>query len=121
MIYQQRPIIKVTQSCNAAESTMSDNAATISPEYLGTLASGECRWVLREDIHVYCRAPMILSMTRWGREGWVPGPRTYSVVCPDAGLEHGNWVDAEVAAAQINRIAEGATVVAVEQTGLQAA
>lgn len=82
----------------------------ISPDYLATWASGECRCLLaigREDIHVYCHAPMIRGMTCWGREGWLPGPRRYCVVCPDAGLDYGDWVTAEAAAARISEIVAG--------------
>lgn len=61
---------------------------------LMSMASGECRWILRHDIHVYCFAPA-------GRE-----PR-YGVVCPDAGLDHRpteEWVPATEAAALIGSI-----------------
>ena len=43
------------------------------------LTSGECRWIGREDIHVYCHAPLAVTPT-------------YCVVCPDAGLPYDNWV-----------------------------
>lgn len=55
------------------------------------LASGECRWIGRHDIHVYCHAPA-------GQEA------RYSVVCPAAGLVHGLWVGAEDAAAIVERL-----------------
>lgn len=61
---------------------------------LMSMASGECRWILRHDIHVYCFAPA-------GRE-----PR-YGVVCPAAGLEYrpeSEWVTATDAAALIGSI-----------------
>lgn len=61
------------------------------------LASGECRWVGREDIHVYCRRPFVEAMMPTGRLGWQPGPATYSVVCLDAGMEPGAWVTAREA------------------------
>jgi len=56
------------------------------------LASGECRWIGREDVHVYCRRPFVECLMPTGRMGWQPGPATYSVVCPRAGLKHGTWV-----------------------------
>jgi hypothetical protein len=49
-----------------------------------SLASGECRWIGRHDIHVYC-------MAGCGREA------QYCVVCPDAGFEYGAWVSADEA------------------------
>jgi hypothetical protein len=63
-----------------------------------SLASGECRWIGRRDVHVYCRAPMVETLMPSGRMGWQPGPATYCVVCPEAGLEHGEFVDAPRAA-----------------------
>jgi hypothetical protein len=71
-------------------------AASITAAVHG-LASGECRWIGREDIHVYCHAPMVERLMPTGRMGWQPGPATYSVVCPDAGLEPGTWVTAREA------------------------
>lgn len=70
-----------------------------------SLTSGECRWVEREDIHVYCHAPLVERMQSHGRMGWERGPARYCVVCPDAGLEYGNWTSAEEAAAVVWRIA----------------
>ena len=55
-----------------------------------SLASGECRWIGRHDIHVYC-------MAGCGREA------QYCVVCPDAGLEYGAWVSADEACRLIDR------------------
>lgn len=63
-----------------------------------SLASGECRWIGRRDIHVYCRAPMVETLMPSGRMGWQPGPATYCIVCPEVGLEHGEFVDAPRAA-----------------------
>ena len=56
-----------------------------------SLQSGECRWIGREDIHVYCHAPLQHE------------PR-YCVVCPDGGLEYGNWTTAAEAAAQVEGV-----------------
>jgi hypothetical protein len=61
------------------------------------MVSGQCKWIGREDIHVYCHAPMVERLMPTGRMGWQPGPATYSVVCPDAGLEPGTWVTAREA------------------------
>ena len=54
------------------------------------LATGECRWIGRHDIHVYCMAPA-------GRVA------SYCVVCPDAGLEYGICVPADEACRMIER------------------
>jgi hypothetical protein len=67
------------------------------------LASGECRWIGRRDIHVYCRAPMVETLMPSGRMGWQPGPASYCVVCPEAGLEYGEWVDATRAAKLVEK------------------
>lgn len=63
------------------------------------LVSGECRWIGREDIHVYCHAPA-------GRNA------AYCVVCPEAGLDYGTWITAEEAAVIVDRIVAGAVPVA---------
>ena len=55
-----------------------------------SMASGECRWIGRHDIHVYCMAPA-------GRAA------SYCVVCPDDGLEYGIWVPADEACRLIDR------------------
>jgi hypothetical protein len=69
-----------------------------------SLKSGECRCIGREDIHVYCYAPCVETMMPWGRKGWIRGPASYCVVCPEAGLEHGEWVDAPRAAELVEKI-----------------
>jgi len=56
-----------------------------------SLASGECRWIGRHDIHVYCRAPLHHEPT-------------YCVVCPEAGLEYGEWLSAPRAAKLVEKI-----------------
>lgn len=60
-----------------------------------SMVSGQCRWIVREDIHAYCHAPI-------GRE-----PR-YCVVCPSAALDYvadySQWVTATEAAALIGSI-----------------
>jgi hypothetical protein len=57
------------------------------------LESGECRWFLREDIHVYCKNPHPRA----------DGSARYCVVCPDAGLDYGHWVTADEAAVAVHR------------------
>jgi hypothetical protein len=56
-----------------------------------SMSSGECRWIGRHDVQAYCHAPA-------GSEA------RFCVVCPEAGLEHGNWVTAAEAAALIGSI-----------------
>lgn len=79
-----------------------------------SLSSGECRWIGRHDIHVYCHAPMVETMMPWGRLGWTRRPEDarYCVVCPDAGLDYGAWMTAEQAAVIVDRIVAGAVPVA---------
>ena len=55
------------------------------------LASGQCVWIGRPDIHVYCHAPA-------GRDA------RYSVICPDAGRDDHHWTTAAEAAATIDAI-----------------
>lgn len=64
---------------------------------LSDIASGECRWIGRHDLHVYCHAPA-------GRE-----PR-YCVVCHDEGLEYlpyEEWLPEAQAAAIVDRLTRG--------------
>ena len=56
-----------------------------------SMQSGECRWIGREDIHVYCHAPMRHE------------PR-YCVVCPAGDMDYGNWTTAAGAASQVDSI-----------------
>ena len=79
-------------------------------QQIASMASGECRWIGREDVHVYCRRPFVECLMPSGRMGWQPGPATYSVVCPSAGLKHGTWVPACEATDTIGRILHGFTV-----------
>jgi hypothetical protein len=79
-------------------------------QQIASMASGECRWIGREDVHVYCRRPFVECLMPSGRMGWQPGPATYSVVCPSAGLKHGTWVQACEATDTIVRILHGFTV-----------
>lgn len=55
------------------------------------MVSGECRWIGREDIHVYCMRPMGL-------------PATYAIACPAAGLDAETWTTAADVARQIESI-----------------
>lgn len=71
------------------------------------MESGECRWVGRPDIHVYCRNPMAPIIGPTGRPGWRRDPEAarYRVVCPDAGLEDGtDWMTAGAVLAVVDRI-----------------
>ena len=69
-----------------------------------SIASGECRWIGRHDVQVYCRAPLVGTLMPTGRMGWQPGPASYCVVCPEAGLEYGTWVDSPRAAKLVKKI-----------------
>lgn len=78
--------------------------------HLASMTSGECRYVHdgHEDVQAYCRRPFVETLMPSGRMGWTPGPASYSIVCPDAGLEYGNWLPLEQAAALVDRIVAGA-------------
>lgn len=54
-----------------------------------SMDSGECRWIGRHDVHVYCRRPSNVEPT-------------YCVVCPDAGLEYGHWTSSGYAVKTID-------------------
>lgn len=75
-----------------------------------SLESGEARWIGREDIHVYCRNPMRLTMMPTGREGWqrLPEDARYMVQCVDAGSLDGVWMTAVEAARLVDSILAGA-------------
>jgi len=68
------------------------------------MASGECRWYVRHDLHIYCMAPMVRAMMPHGRMGWQPGPREYRVVCRDAGVPLTGWIDADETVSLIESI-----------------
>jgi hypothetical protein len=76
------------------------------------MASGECRYIGREDVHVYCRNPLLRITGIDGRVGWErqPGAARYSVVCPAAGLRYGTWVPACEATDTVSRILQGFAV-----------
>lgn len=65
---------------------------------LTDMEPGECRWVHRHDIHVYCRHT-------WPRR---PEDRRYAVACPDAGLDAEAWMDEEQTILVIDEILAGA-------------
>ena len=75
---------------------------------IADLDSGECRWIGRHDIHVYCRHPFVETMMPTGRMGWTrdPAAARYCVVCPASGMEHGNWLTLGQAAAAVDRLLE---------------
>lgn len=78
-------------------------------DQLEAMESGECRWVGRHDVHVYCRHPFVKTLMPTGRMGWTrpAGAARYCVVCPEAGLEYGNWLPLEQAAAIVDSIVSG--------------
>lgn len=78
------------------------------------MTSGQCRWIGRPDIHVYCHHPMVETMMPWGRLGWTRRPEDtrYCVVCPEAGLNYGTWITAVEAAVIVDRIVAGVVPVA---------
>lgn len=71
------------------------------------LASGECQWIGRRGIHVYCHNPMRITTIN-GREGWLRLPENarYCVVCPDAGMpyisDYCQWITAQHAASLVD-------------------
>jgi hypothetical protein len=50
---------------------------------LADMGSGECRWVGRYDIHVYCRNPLLRD-----GQGWRRGLPSYKVVTEDSDSEY---------------------------------
>ena len=76
-------------------------------EPLRLMQSGECRWIGREDVHVYCKAPMVPITMPNGGTGWTAGPRMFAVVCRAAGLlDPVAWQTADEAAALVENILE---------------
>lgn len=61
------------------------------------MESGECRWIGRHDVHVYCRNPLVQDGPRWRR-----GVATYKIVTAD---EESPWVGLDDAAAAVAAIA----------------
>ena len=76
---------------------------------IDALESGECRWIGRHDVHVYCQHPFVETMMPTGRSGWTrpSGTARYCVGCPEAGLEYGTWLTLEQAAAIVDSLVAG--------------
>lgn len=72
------------------------------------MESGQCRWVGRHDIHVYCHHPMRMVRHPDGREAWQrrEEDRRYRIVCGEAGDETG-WLDHDEAVRAIDRFLAG--------------
>lgn len=70
---------------------------------LREMASGECRWVGRESVHVYCVNPMRLQMMPTGREGWRrdAAAARYRVVTEARDYGGQEWMTLEEAAAAV--------------------
>ena len=71
---------------------------------LAAMTSGECRFVGRVDIHVYCWAPCDLVDMPTGRKGWQRRPPKYKVFTGDDEShpwEPGGWLEPEEAAARV--------------------
>jgi hypothetical protein len=69
------------------------------------MQSGECRWVGRHDIHVYCHHP--LHPERRNETVYYQRraeDRRYAIACPDAGLDCERWMDEEEAILTIEKI-----------------
>jgi hypothetical protein len=75
---------------------------------LDELKTGECRWMHRHDIHVYCRHPLRRVRQADGREAWLrcDEDRRYKVVCGAAGKETG-WITHDEAVRAIDRFLAG--------------
>lgn len=71
-----------------------------------TMTTGQCRWVGREDIHVYCHNPMREVLRPDGRTAWqrTAEDARYCVVCPDAGMDYGQWMTAVDTARAVDAI-----------------
>ena len=84
-------------------------------QQINGMASGECRYIGREDVHVYCRNPLVRIAGIDGRERWErqPGAARYSVACPAAGLRYGTWVTACEAASTVSGILQGFAVTVI--------
>jgi len=81
----------------------------MSIDEIEELQSGACRWIGRRDLHVYCHHPFVETLMPTGRMGWTrPGDTArYCVVCPEAGLEYGDWLPLEQAAAIVDSLVAG--------------
>jgi hypothetical protein len=84
---------------------------------LEDLTPGECRWMHRHDLHVYCRHPLRRVRQPDGREAWqrCEEDRRYMVVCGEAGEETG-WLDHDGAVRTIDRFLAGGVPAAARRT-----
>jgi hypothetical protein len=75
---------------------------------LDELKTGECRWMHRHDLHVYCHHPLRRIRQADGREAWLrcDEDRRYRVVCGQAGEETG-WITHDEAVRAIDRFLAG--------------
>lgn len=68
---------------------------------------GECRWIGREDINVYCWQPCDLVTMPSGRQGWMRRVATFKVWTAASSGSPWNadgWVPAAVAVRQIEQL-----------------
>lgn len=71
------------------------------------MTSGECRWVGREDVHVYCWAPCDLVLMPHGRHGWQRRQPVFKAWTSDSvgsPWDDAGWVTAAVVVRQIESI-----------------
>lgn len=64
---------------------------------LQSLAVGECRWIGREDWHVYCHGTKT-------RKGYDASVKSYKVVTPRRAYEAQDWLTATEAAKVLSRL-----------------
>lgn len=68
---------------------------------------GECRWIGREDINVYCWQPCDLVMMPSGRQGWVRREATFKAWTADSvgsPWSADGWVSATAVVHQIKQL-----------------
>jgi hypothetical protein len=71
------------------------------------MTSGECRWIGRHDLHVYCVAPCELVRTAFGRDGWQRKPPAFKLWTEGSAgsvWDEGGWTTAANVARQIENI-----------------
>jgi hypothetical protein len=68
---------------------------------LQALTVGECRWLIREDIHVYCHGTQT-------KTGYDPRVKAYKVVTPRRDYDAQDWLTAAEAAAVLSRLSRQA-------------
>ncbi len=64
---------------------------------LGSMKSGECRWLGRHDLHVYCWAPCD-RLQDGDRVRWIRRQPSYRIA------QSGEWLDAASAAATVEKL-----------------